>query len=107
MGYERTGDLPGQMRVMHNLGLTSAREGDFSRAAGCYLEALSVADRGQLLALPMTFNNLALCHLHLGRLGEAQDVLSRGLELCDQLDTPRERAFMRQTEGYLAIAGDS
>lgn len=102
--YERAGDRPGQMRVMHNLGLTCAREGDFSRAVGCYMEALSVADHGQLVPLPMTLNNLALCQLHLGRLGEARDVLSRGLELCDQLDSPRERTFMRQTEGYLAIA---
>lgn len=105
--YRRIGDRPGEIRILHNRGLAHAKGGDFERAVAAYGEAVRQAAAAAITPFPLTFNNLALCHLYLGRTEEAWQAFERGMALAEQVGTGRDRILLLRTLGQLHLqAGD-
>lgn len=97
--YRAGDDIEGKARVLHNLGLSFAKEGDFTCAIGFYQESIRHAEQGSRIPLPMTLNNLALCHLYLGQLSEGWQAVEKGMVLAERIDSQRERIYLLWTMG--------
>jgi len=103
--YLALGDVRGQSRVQHNLGLARARSGDFRGAAAHYLEALRLADAGRVAAYPLTFNNLALCRVYLGDPEAAWQAVEQGVALAQRLEATRDQGVLLRTVARLHMDG--
>ncbi|MEB3298181.1 MAG: BTAD domain-containing putative transcriptional regulator [Candidatus Sericytochromatia bacterium] len=102
--FRLAGRPSGEMRILHNRGLAHAKAGDLERALTAYGEAVRQAEAAGLAPFPLTYNNLALCHLHLGRHEEAWRSLERGLAVADRCGTGRDRMMLLRTRGQLLLA---
>ncbi|MEB3237774.1 MAG: BTAD domain-containing putative transcriptional regulator [Candidatus Sericytochromatia bacterium] len=103
--FRMAGRPAGEMRILHNRGLVHARSGHLERAVAAYGEAIRQAEAHALSPFPLTFNNLALCHLHMGRLEEAWQTLEQGMAVANRSGTPRDRMLLLRTRGQLLAAG--
>jgi LuxR family maltose regulon positive regulatory protein len=101
--YRDAEDAQGEGRVLHNLGLASAKDGDFSGAISCYREAIRRLESAGHLPLPLTFGNLALCLHYRGQQEEAWRELERGLAVADRLGARRDRTFLLLALGRLHL----
>lgn len=101
--YRASDDIEGKARVLHNLGLAFAKEGDFSCAIGFYRESIRHAEQGGRIPLPMTLNNLALCHLYLGHFVEGWQAVEKGMALAERIASGRERIYLLWTMGQFYV----
>ncbi len=101
--YREAGDVAGQVRVQHNMGLAWSRTGDFGRAISHYREAIRLAQAHHLLPLALTYNNLALCEIYLGRLEGAGKALEQGMALAARLMSLRDRSVLLRTMARLQM----
>ena len=99
--FERVPDPAGTVRVLHNTGLAHARAGALEQAILVYSDGLRRAEEAGILPLPLTLNNLALAHLHLGRREEARRALEKGLVLLGRVRGERDRGVLLRSLGYL------
>ncbi|MEB3203356.1 MAG: BTAD domain-containing putative transcriptional regulator [Candidatus Sericytochromatia bacterium] len=102
--FHLAGHAAGEVRILHNRGLAHARAGDLERAITAYGDAVRCAEAAALVPFAVTWNNMALCLLHLGRREEAWQALERGLALAGQQGAPRERMLLLRTLGQLQLA---
>lgn len=102
--YRRAEDFVGQSKVLHNLGLAYARQGDFERAIATYRESIRQAEAGGRRAFPATYNNLAAIHHSLGAFDEAWRVAEEGLALAQQLGARRDALWTTLTLGMVACS---
>jgi len=102
--FHLAGHAAGEVRILHNRGLAHARAGDLERAITAYGDAVCLAEAAALVPFAVTWNNLALCLLHLGRRVEAWQALERGLAVAGQQGAPRERMLLLRTLGQLHLA---
>lgn len=105
--FRDAGDVSGQVRVQHNMGLAWSRAGDFARAISHYREAIRLAQAHHQLPLALTFNNLALCEIYLGRLQEAAKALEQGMALAERLMSLRDRSVLLRTMARLQMEAGS
>lgn len=112
--YERSvqlardsGDLRAEVMALTGVGNVSMYQGRWVRAQQIYAEALELAEarpeeflveRGQL------FNNLGNVATRMNRLDEAEEWLSRGLDLWKTVDSPTDHAVCRVNLGHLREA---
>ena len=99
--FGSAGDSAGQVRVLHNMGLVAARRGDFRRAVGYYDESVRSAIAAGRLPLPMTYNNLALCHHYLGASSDCQEALAEGMALAKRTGARRDALYLVWTLGMV------
>lgn len=102
--YQSIPDAAGAVKVLHNLGLSYAAEGQFARAIGYYREALRQARSSGLPPLPLTFHNLALGLLYLGDVEGAWAAAAQGMALAERLSNRRHRLILLRTVGRLALS---
>lgn len=102
--FQKAEDMLGQSKVLHNLGLVFARQGDFSRAASTYQESIHQAERGGRRAYPATYNNLAAIHHSLGSYDLAWTTAEQGLNLAQQLGARRDEHWTVLTLGMIACS---
>ncbi|HEY9897557.1 MAG TPA: BTAD domain-containing putative transcriptional regulator [Pantanalinema sp.] len=102
--YRRAEDFVGQSKVLHNLGLAYARQGDFERAVATYRESIRQAEAGGRRAFPATYNNLAAIHHSQGAYDEAWKVAEEGLALAQQLGARRDALWTTLTLGMIACS---
>lgn len=101
--YTELEDAAGLTRARHNLGLVAARMGDFKTALSHYRESIRQAEAATRLPLPLSYNNLALALLYLGRHQEAQDAASCGMALATRLGLHQDQVFLKWTVGMLEL----
>lgn len=102
--FQKAEDMLGQSKVLHNLGLVFARQGDFKRAASTYQESVHQAERGGRRAYPATYNNLAAIHHSLGAFELAWTTAEQGLSLAQQLGAKRDEHWTVLTLGMIACS---
>ncbi|MBO9539336.1 tetratricopeptide repeat protein [bacterium] len=102
--YRRAEDFVGQSKVLHNLGLTYARQGDFARSVATYRESIRQAEAGGRRAFPATYNNLATVYHSQGAYDEAWRVAEEGLALAQQLGARRDALWTTLTLGMVACS---
>jgi tetratricopeptide (TPR) repeat protein len=96
---EEIGDRRGKGTLLNNLAHQHNRSGHFMRALGLAQQALviscEVGDReGEAICL----NTLGEIYVNLGRIAEGVSWLSQGLDIFEQLDSPRARETRRKLE---------
>ena len=101
--YRDLGDLRGQTRIQHNLGLAEARKGRFKEAASHYHEALRLAGESGLAPYPITFNNLALSRIYTGDFPAAWQAVEEGMALAERAGSRRDKAILQRTVARLHL----
>lgn len=105
--FALAGDALGQGKVLINQGLAHAKLGRFTKAKGCYQEAIRAAEAAMRLPMPMVYQNLARVHLYRGEVKPAWEAAERALTLANQLGNRREAAHAVRSLGELAaLRGD-
>jgi len=102
--HRQAADPIGQSKILHNLGLTYTRQGDFARASATYRESIRQAEMAGRRAYPATYNNLAAIHHSLGEFQEAWSAAEQGLTLAQQLGARRDELWTILTLGMIASA---
>jgi tetratricopeptide (TPR) repeat protein len=98
-------DLSDLRQMYDNLSIAYQEIGNFDRAAECSRKALALweVDRDRL-ALARLENNYGMVLLKQGRLGSAQEHLTKALQLCDELHVEYGRAHVLLSLGELAMS---
>lgn len=101
--FRAAGDLAGQAKANHNLGLLHARLGEFPVATRCYRQAMRLSRQAGRVPMPITLNNLATIHLYQGQHEEARQLVEEGLRLAGQLGAQRDAVFLLWTLGEINL----
>lgn len=104
--YRRTGDVSGQIKVLHNLGLFHTRRGDFDQALAMYGESLRLAESAGRHGAPATFTNMANVRLYQGDHDGAWAAAAKGLDLAQRLGFRREEGWCFLTLAVAAKGGN-
>jgi len=99
--YEKTGDLIGQAKVLHNLGYAYSILGNFEHSLDTYKRSVVQTELTGKYPHPMTYNNIAIIYNYMGDFLEAKKYAEKSLEISKKLQYKREQAYSYWTLGML------